>query len=194
MTPQQISDHGFALYFVIIIVPEPVGGTIMRIKQEFAEKYDCKKPLNSPAHITLIQPFYFRDDDIETIVKHLKEFSLTRQKIDVTLSGFNAFPPKAIFVDVAPNEPLQQLYVAMQKYVHSNLAFLKKYLYIKLTPHVTVGYRDLTKSNFLKAWEFFQNRKFEKTFEADKLVLLRHNKKYWETFCEFPFGSQLTAL
>ncbi len=189
MKPEIISTQKEAMYFVAIVATEPVASDIMKIKHEFAEKYNSKKPLNSPAHFTLITPFYFKDNKIETIEKPLKEFSLMQESFSIRLSGFGAFPPKTIFVAIEPNEKLQQLYNELCAFVTAQLKTLIPYFPEKFTSHITVGNRDLTKGNFKKAWAVFENRKFDKTFKVNKLVLLRHNGNHWETFCELPFGT-----
>jgi 2'-5' RNA ligase len=188
MEQEIISQKKEAMYFVGIVAAEPVASAIMKIKHEFAENYNSKKPLNSPAHLTLIKPFYFKDGEIETVEKPLKGFLLAQKSFFIRLSGFGAFPPKTIFVDIEPNDKLQLLYDELCAFVVAHLKILNPYVPEKFTPHVTVGNRDLTKGNFKKAWEVFEKRKFDKTFKVDKLVLLRHNSNHWETFCELPFG------
>ncbi|RZJ47805.1 MAG: RNA 2',3'-cyclic phosphodiesterase, partial [Chryseobacterium sp.] len=45
-------------------------------------------------------------------------------------------------------------------------------------PHVTVGYRDLTWENYLKAWEVYCEKEFKTKFIVDKIMLLRHDGKW----------------
>ena len=184
-------DKHYALYFVAIVAHEPVAGEVMKIKHEFAEKYGSKKPLNSPPHITLITPLYFNDNSIELIEKPLREFSLLQKKFTIYLSGFGAFPPKTIFVDVKPNEDLRFLFDGLCDFVTKNINALIPYIPQKFTPHITVGNRDLTKGNFKKAWEVFEKKAFDKIVEVSNLTLLRHNGSHWETLFEFPFAINL---
>jgi 2'-5' RNA ligase len=74
MEPEITSAKKEIMYFVAIVATEPVASAIMKIKHEFAENYNSKKPLNSPAHLTMIKPFYFKDSEIEPVEKQLREF------------------------------------------------------------------------------------------------------------------------
>ncbi|NEN93697.1 MAG: 2'-5' RNA ligase family protein, partial [Okeania sp. SIO3H1] len=53
------------------------------------------------------------------------------------------------------------------------------------SPHVTVAFRDLTKTNFRAAWLEFRERSLEFEFVASQLTLLIHNGKRWDIFQEF---------
>ncbi len=40
---------------------------------------------------------------------------------------------------------------------------------------MTVGYRDLTWENYLRAWEKYQHFPYKTNFLVDKILLLRHD-------------------
>lgn len=52
-------------------------------------------------------------------------------------------------------------------------------------PHLTVGFKDLTKQNFQLAWSEFQHRQLHFEFIVPQLTLLAHNSKRWEISQEF---------
>ncbi|MDZ7681592.1 MAG: 2'-5' RNA ligase family protein [Fodinibius sp.] len=56
------------------------------------------------------------------------------------------------------------------------------------TPHMTVAYRDLSPDNFERAWEDFQDRSFDYSFEVNSIVLLKHDYQRWKPFYEFNFS------
>jgi 2'-5' RNA ligase len=55
-------------------------------------------------------------------------------------------------------------------------------------PHITIANRDLAKSDFRKAWEYFNGLEFQKQFTTSAISLLRHNNKEWEIAASFPLG------
>lgn len=55
------------------------------------------------------------------------------------------------------------------------------------SPHVTVGFRDLTRDNFKIAWSEFQDKPIYFEFTVAKLTLLIHNGKNWQIKTEFEF-------
>lgn len=102
------------------------------------------------------------------------------QKIDtdispfeITLNGFGSFPnPKnpVIFVQPEANENLNLLHERIRRY----FSFGKN----SFTPHMTVGYRDLSYDNYLKAWEIYKDKEYKTKFLVDKILLLRHDGKW----------------
>ena len=55
-------------------------------------------------------------------------------------------------------------------------------------PHMTVAFRDLKKPNFVKAWEEFKDKLLDAEFIADRICLLKHDGKRWNSFQEFELG------
>jgi 2'-5' RNA ligase len=43
---------------------------------------------------------------------------------------------------------------------------------------MTVGYRNLSYENFLKAWEIYKDKPYKTKFIVDKISLLRHDGKW----------------
>lgn len=56
-----------------------------------------------------------------------------------------------------------------------------------MNPHITIATRYLTNELYHKIWQSFKNRKFIDYFLIDKIVLLKHNTKFWEIYKEFKF-------
>ncbi len=54
------------------------------------------------------------------------------------------------------------------------------------SPHMTVGFRDLTRQNFRVAWAEFQQRPLQFEFTVANLTLLIHNGQRWTVSSEFP--------
>ena len=48
-------------YFVALIPPSPVYEEAQALKEYFREKYNSKAALNSPPHITLHMPFFWKE-------------------------------------------------------------------------------------------------------------------------------------
>lgn len=55
------------------------------------------------------------------------------------------------------------------------------------TPHMTVGFRDLTPENFRLAWAEFQHRPLALEWMATHLTLLQHDGQRWTVANKFPF-------
>jgi 2'-5' RNA ligase len=177
------------LLFIALIPPENVQKVATEIKQQFAEKYNSKAALKSPPHITLQPPFNWDKDKIELLEEHLEKFAQTQnQKVPIILDGFAAFKPRVIYINVIKTEDLLALQKNLTIYLESSLNIVDHRSKSRaFSPHVTVGFRDLSKSNFYQAWSEFEDKPLHFEFSLAKLTLLTHNGRRWEISKKFDF-------
>lgn len=176
-----------SLYFLAFIPPEIIKQEIKILKEEIRLKFAAKHALKLPAHITLQPPFKLPEDDKVILLETLTNFALDKEPIEIQLSGFGGFPPRVLFIDVQNKEPIIHFYDRLQKVLYKVPNFTQKEKR-PLLPHITLATRDLKEKYYPEAWKEFRERKYNATFTADKLSLLRHNGKSWEIYCEFPFN------
>lgn len=158
------------MYFIAIYPPQEIIDEVKIFKQDLALHYENSKALKNDAHITLCPPFS-RELDLES------DIHVAFQKIDtrispfeIELNGFGSFAnPKnpVLFVYPENNDYLKELYLKVRE----------KFNFIKynFNPHMTVGYRNLTYENFLRAWEVYKDKEYKTKFIVDKITLLRHD-------------------
>jgi len=175
--------------FFIALLPDPLfQSEVVKIKEYIREKYGSDHALRSPAHITLHMPFKWREDRIEKLNSVLKDFAVGRPKFNVDLKNFNAFPPRVIFIKVEENQNLDNLHSDLCKTARERLKLQNaQYKQRGFHPHMTVAFRDLKKAAFKRAWDEFESKELEYSFEARLMTLLKHNGKIWEVFKEFRF-------
>lgn len=105
----------------------------------------------------------------------------------MTLSGFAAFVPRVIYINVLKTPEL----LTLQSDLINHLTGLEIIDPVSksraFTPHLTVAFRDLTRQNFKPAWAKFQRRQLHFEFTADYLTLLLHDGKQWNVYDEFFF-------
>ncbi|HET9053585.1 MAG TPA: 2'-5' RNA ligase family protein [Cyclobacteriaceae bacterium] len=170
-------------YFLAIVPPEPVYGEAQALKQHFKDRYNSKAALNSPPHITLHMPFTWRTHREAELMARLGYFAGTQNTLKIKLNNFSAFEPRVIFIDILKNERLELLQKQLKRFCKIELnLFNADYKELAFHPHITLAFRDLKKTAFYKAREEFKNRRFEATFAADSMVLLKHDGKMWKTF------------
>lgn len=175
------------MYYIAIIAPEEINQEVLKWKNYFKDHFECTVALKSPAHITLIPPFWMKDDLENDLVNSIKNFSITKNKFAITLRDFAAFKPKVIFVDIVKSEILHVLYQSFADFILSENKFPLKKDERPFHPHVTLATRDLYKKAFQEAWEIFSKKKYEALWIVNGISLLRHNKKNWDVI----FTSQL---
>jgi 2'-5' RNA ligase len=168
------------MYFIALVAPEVINQQVLKWKNFFKERYECSVALNSPAHITIVPPFWMNEELENDLIISIREFSITKTKFEITLKDFAAFQPKVIFVDVVKSEILNWLYQSFADFIFSQNKFPIKKEDRHFHPHVTLATRDLYKKAFQEAWEIFWKKKYEASWNVHGISLLRHNKKNWD--------------
>jgi 2'-5' RNA ligase len=167
------------MYFMAIVLPPPLDEKIFSLKKWTAENYNCRVALKSPAHITIIPPFWMDEEKENELAADLEELSASTTSFIVSTGNFSAFKPATLFVAVRPNPQLN----AFKKYVDdyfSERSYPIKRESRPFHPHITIATRDLHKKDFVQAWEHFGNQKFEEAFIASSISLLKHNGRNWD--------------
>ena len=109
-----------------------------------------------------------------------------QKSIPIVLDGFAAFKPRVIYINVHQTLELLALQKELRLKLESSLDIVHKVSKTRpFTPHMTVGFKDLTKANFYNAWDELKEESFDYKFTASELTLLHHNGKKWETDAEF---------
>lgn len=175
------------MYFIAIVAPGEIDQQVLKWKNYFKENFGCTVALKSPAHITLIPPFWMKEELESDLIRAIQEFSKTKSKFEIALKDFAAFKPKVIFVDVVKNELLNSLYQSFSDFNITENRFPIKKDDRPFHPHVTLAARDLYKKAFYEAWEVFSKKKYDASWIVNGISLLRHNKKNWDVI----FTSQL---
>jgi len=168
------------MYFIALVAPREIDQQVLKWKNYFKEYFKCTVALKSPAHITLIPPFWMNEELETDLIKSIAEFSTVKNKFEVMLKDFAAFKPKVIFIDVVKNEMLHDLHASINDFILKQNKFPAEKDDRPFHPHVTLATRDLYKKAFYEAWEIFSVKKYEAAWLVNGISLLRHNKKNWD--------------
>ena len=181
------------LYFLALLPPQEMAERIHEFKKEMAEKYESRYSLKIPEHITIIPPFYCKDDDLNRLSNILKDFARSIQPFEVRLKDFGHFNSRVIFIPAlsTPATALEHLYYSTKNAFQENLSFLESLkLSDEFVSHLTIANRDLKPMHFRKAWEEFKEKKFDESFAAEHLSLLRLDEGIWKKFEDFQFSTE----
>lgn len=182
-------DH--PLYFIALLLPEPLAKELRGLKELFRDKYQSKASLNSPPHITLYMPFRWPDKKKELLVQALNDLAQKHTAFKTQLEDFGAFSPRVIFADVKPNPELEELQKDMIRVGKRALKLEGgDYKNRAFHPHITLAFRDLKKARFFEAWDDFKARSFKADFEVNKFYLMKHNGTLWQEDRYFGFRSK----
>jgi len=173
-------------YFIAIIPPPPIYDEANILKHHFKEQYQSKASLNSPPHITLHMPFEWKEEKEKVLTEKLSDFISELPKPRITITGFDCFRPRVIFLNVAKTPELAKLQKELESFCKRTFQlFNAQYRDLPFHPHLTLAFRDLKKAAFEEAWLEFEKKEFSGDFLTERIALLKHNGKTWEVFTEF---------
>jgi 2'-5' RNA ligase len=190
----QLPDR-YSRFLIAVLPPPELQAEITAIKQIFGDNYSSKGALKSPPHITLQPPFIWSLDRLSELEQGLADFCRDRVPFSINLSGFAAFPPRVIYLNVLANNHLDLLQEKLSIYCNHHLNIQDKTAQSRpFVPHLTVAFRDLTKPNFHQAWVEFRDRKYIAEWWATEITLLIHNGRKWEVMTSWDLASKYPSL
>ncbi len=176
-------------FFIALLPPEPIQTEATALKVSFRDRYHSQAALKSPPHITLQPPFEWPRDRHPELITAISHFRTTYPQIPIELSGFGAFPPRVIYINVVQTPALMGLQVELSKYLAETLGM--RHLRSRdraFHPHLTLAFHDLKPAAFRQAWPEFEPRPYAATFTATALTLLIHTGQVWQMHQIFPFA------
>jgi 2'-5' RNA ligase len=169
-----------SMYFVAVVCPGELDKKVRYFKEWMRDHHGSKVALRSPAHITLVPPFW---SDLENENALLQDFMLFHSDLnpfEICLDGFSHFSNRVIFISILENESLQVLQLESVIHFHKYLTGIKAEDDRPFTPHVTIATRDLKPGDFKKAWEHFSKLKLREDFLASQVSLLKLESDGWK--------------
>lgn len=178
------------LYFIAFTFPPAVRVLIEQLKLEISEECQSFHALKTPAHITLLSPQYFTNEQIDKLELLLQaQCGLVHPQAG-RLNGFGHFRKDVLFLKCELNEEIYRFQREMIASFHSHLQSVDWKMSAKWHPHVTVAFRDLTEEAFMRVWPKLEFRMFEADFILDTITLFKHNEKHWQVEKRFKLGNQ----
>ena len=176
------------MYFLAILTPPQVNNKVLEWKYYMREHFGCVVALRSPAHITMIPPFWMKQELETDLIADVESFSTNQTPIKIELEDFDAFRPKVIFLHVKPSEPLFKLRTELENFLVSKATYPIKAESRPFHPHVTIANRDLLRKDFQEAFTHFKKIAYKQTFMANDIALLKHLAGEWKTVHHFNFA------
>lgn len=184
------SDPTIGRFFIALLPPAAIQAEVTQIKHYFKEHHNSQAALRSPPHITLQAPFLWPLAQIPKLHRQIQSFAQTRSPLPITLSGFAAFPPRVIYIDVERTEALVDLQQDLATHLQRELDIEDPKANTRaFRPHMTVAFRDLSVKQFKSAWPQFQQQAYDQSFTATELTLLSHDGRKWSVGTLYPLAA-----
>jgi 2'-5' RNA ligase len=175
-------------YFVALVPPPPLREQIITLQEQIAVRCASRAALRSPPHLTLQPPFPWPRAKLASLEQTLAEGAAGHTPLPIQLSGYGAFAPRVIYIQVQPSQALITLQAQLIAILVDQLAVTAG-PQRPFVPHLTLAFRDLSPAAFSRVWPTLQDQLWEATFWARALTLLRHDDHRWQEFRQFPLGT-----
>lgn len=178
---------GSQMHYIALVAEEPLLTEIAQFKDEMLRQFGCRAAMKSPAHITLIPPFYWSRGMQKILIDTFLGFRTDIGVLNIKVNGFGHFRRNVLFAAPEHNEDVLLLQKAC-------VAYFRPLLGDKIAdkrpfhPHITIANRDLKSEDFDLAWEMFRNRAYTCEWEANKLSLLQHDGSRWQVIDELKWS------
>jgi 2'-5' RNA ligase len=176
------------MYFIALVLPPDLNEMVLHWKNFMHRRYQCKVGLKSPAHITLVPPFWMEEEKEEVLLQDIATIGRNLYPFSMQTKNFSAFKPRTIFIDVEKNEELNRAKEIVDDFFRLNSFYKIKIDTREFHPHITIATRDLFKKSFYEAWPVFEKENFKEEWQVSGLSVLRHNKKNWDVIYTSQFS------
>ena len=159
-------------YLLVLSPHEELWNKIMKVKDEFAKKYQSDHARWGKPYITLATFVQYEMME-ERLINRLKVVGMSYPPFKIELKDFGSFPAHTIYINVTSKVPVQGLV----KEVRSEAQRLMKLNdenkpHFIMEPHLTIA-RKLKPWQYEKGWLEYSNKNFTGRFIADAMLLLR---------------------
>lgn len=178
------------MYYLALVCPPETDRVIRGYKQWLLEKFGCRVGLKSPAHITLVPPFWLPAEQEKELIRTLEEFQADLPPLSLHLEGMGRFGKRVLFIGVKENPMLARLRQSLLEWMHRQWPDAVKKDDRPFHPHVTLASRDLPPSHFEEAFQYLSHAGFSATVTADRISLLRLAGFHWEIQFRHPWKNQ----
>jgi 2'-5' RNA ligase len=179
-------------FLIALLPPQEIQDYASQVIAELGDRYRTRTS-NAPPHITVQPPFVYELAEIAAVEQYLTQFAERRSPVPITLSGFGAFAPRVLYIQVAKTPELLTLQADLAADLNHHLQITDpKSKTRSYSPHLTVASRQLTRQSFQQAWAELQPRPVEFTFVSDRLTLLIHTGRCWQIQSNFCFQAATT--
>jgi 2'-5' RNA ligase len=173
-----------SMYYLAILCPREIDEQLLKYKHWMRDRFGCVTALKSPAHITLIPPFWLNEMKEAELYQAVKAFTSDIGSLQIQLTGFSHFNRRTLYVVVNDQPGLEKLKQQAESHFIRSFHTVINAGDRPFHPHITIANRDLKPSDFIKAWDHFSKIKFTETFSIQTISLLKLDKSGWNSIAQ----------
>lgn len=159
-------------YLLVLTPPEELRHRIVKVKQDFAEKFQVESGVGIKPHLALAN-FVQYDMMEDRLVSRLQTIAMGHPPIKVELRDFGSFPSHTIYINVTSKLPIQQLVKSIRRDAQRLMKLNDDHKpHFMLDPFFSIA-RRLKPWQYEKGWLEYSHKTFTGRFIADGLLLLK---------------------
>jgi 2'-5' RNA ligase len=165
---------GYRVYeYLLVLSPhEELWNKIVKVKEEFAEKYKTDYARWGKPHVMLANFVQYGQAE-ERIINRINAVAMAQYPFKVELKDFGSFPSHTIYINVLSKLPIQNFI----KQIRGEAQRLMKLNddnkpHFMMEPHITIA-RKLQPWQYEKGWLEYSSKSFTGRFIADSMLLLK---------------------
>ena len=175
-------------YLLVLQPHEELWGRIVKVKMEFADKYQSEHARWGKPHITLTNFLQYQLLE-ERLTNRLNSIAMGSHPIKVELKDYGSFPSHTIFINITSKIPIQNLVKRIRKESQQLMKLNNDNKpHFIMEPHLTIA-RKLQPWQYEKGWLEYSHKNFTGRFIADGMLLLKRplNEMKYEIVQRFEF-------
>ncbi len=167
---------GYKIYeYLLVLHPhEDLWNRILKVKNEFAEKYQHEQAKWGKPHLTLANFTQYEMMEAK-IINRLKVIAMGYPPVKIELKDYGSFPSHTIYINITSKIPVQSLV----KKVRADTQRLMKLNeenkpHFIMEPYITIA-RKLQPWQYEKSWLEYSHKHFTGRFIASDMLLLKRS-------------------
>ncbi|MDB5191474.1 MAG: hypothetical protein JWQ96_1037 [Segetibacter sp.] len=172
MTNELSSLPGYRVceYLIVLKPHEELQNKVMKVKEEFAEKFEAPSAKWGKPQVTLVKFSQIQMME-ERIVNRLKMIAMAMPAFKVELKDFGSFPSHSIYINIDTKVAIQML-VKSLKPAQPLMKTKDVKPHFVDNPQLTIA-RQLLPWQYEKGWLEYSHKHFTGRFIAKDMLLLR---------------------
>lgn len=173
MEPVNFYMPGYRIneYLLVLNPPEDLWQKIMKIKNEFADKYKNETARFTKPHIALVNWVNLELME-ERMMQRLQTIAMGITPFKVEVKDYSSFPTHTIYINVLSKVPVQSLVKEMKQAQRLMTLNRENKPHFIETPYLSIC-RKLKPWQYEEGWLEFSHRQFTGRFIADSMLLLK---------------------
>ena len=167
----QIPGYRYNEYLLVLSPHEELWNKIVKVKEDFFEKYDAPTARWGKPHITLVNFVQFELME-EKIVNRLKTISMGYTPFRVELKDYGSFPGHTIYINIESKQQIQNLTKELKPAQRLMTLNKDNKPHFIDNPNVTIAGK-LLPWQYEKGWMEYSHKHFTGRFIADGMLLLK---------------------